>query len=145
MPGLQRGVGGLISNSVSSVAKTSKPAFALVADKRTLRLIGELAVILGQIELSMRSCLIGLLGIPEHVARRMLGSSKHADNAQLWIEVMRSECHDTQLLEIAEVALKLFEPLMRGRNDFMHSVFGYESHGKVYLQHPGYVPLPARG
>lgn len=118
-----------------------EPAYPILLNKSQLALLGELTVILGQVDEIMVRTVAMLLKIDRTAANRVMGSSKTADNMGIWYEIVRS--HGPRKKEAAKFAKSAqteAQDVAKGRNDFIHAWFersnNYVESGYV---EPGYV------
>ena len=113
-----------------------EPAYPILLNKDQLALLGELTVILGQVEEIMVRTVAMILTIDRGAANRIMGSSKTADNMGIWYEIVRSRGPRKQeAANFAKHATIEAQKVAQGRNDFIHAWF---EHSGGYVE-PGYV------
>jgi hypothetical protein len=100
-----------------------EPAYTVPLDARELALLGELTVILGQIDELMIRTVQRLLSVQRDVANKIMGSTKFADNGKIWLTVIMERVSDPDILWLVNIANREFEPLSAARNDFIHAWF----------------------
>lgn len=100
-----------------------KPAYHIPLSDDDLKLLGELTVIMGQIDENMVTGITGLIRVDRPTANAIMGSTKVQDNANIWAMIIRQRHKDKRLLWLVDVAVKEFQALTTGRNDFMHAFY----------------------
>jgi hypothetical protein len=105
-----------------------KPAYHISLTAQEKRLITELAAIQSQIEWLMQITVGELLEISPPAFRLVMGSTSLAINAQIWLEVVR-EKHPLKahILPWAEYVFGEMEAMAKGRNDFLHTLYGVQT------------------
>lgn len=106
-----------------------KPAFHISLTAPEKRLVAELAAIQSQIEWLMQMSLAYLLDVEFGTARQILGSTNLGANSETWIQVVREKwagkTEFAEAVEWAEWAFSEMTHIAKGRNDFLHTLFGY--------------------
>lgn len=103
-----------------------RPAFQIPLSAREFRLIGQLCAIQAQVEWSMQVAAKFLLDVPMDTALKLLGATSMKTNADIWIRLVRDKHTDPSAKAWAEQAYQLIIELVRGRNDFVHSLYGVD-------------------
>jgi hypothetical protein len=79
------------------------PAFNTILDDTSLKLLGEICVIQGQIEIAMVSTVRHLLNVPMGLARQLMGSTNVENNAIIWRGTIQAKCQrKPDLIRIAD-------------------------------------------
>jgi hypothetical protein len=104
-----------------------KPAFHISLTSGEKVLITELAAIQSQIEWIMRLTVQHLLSVSPDTARLLMGSTSIETNSNLWINIVREKHHDKVAKEWAEFAFARVKELSKGRNDFLHTLYGFSA------------------
>ena len=100
------------------------PAYHIPLSADKLQLIGEICAIQGQIEWMMLHGVKRMLGVEESLARRIMGSTSIAANADIWINCIRAKQKRRKRdLAHAERAYSDIAKLTEGRNDFVHAIY----------------------
>jgi hypothetical protein len=99
------------------------PAYQIPLPPKDLALLGELTAIMGQIDEEMTALVAILLQVDRDAANVIMGSSKVADNAAIWTNVIRNRSENEDLLWLVEHANSEIGKVSEGRNDFIHAVF----------------------
>lgn len=103
-----------------------KPAFHISLTATEIRLVAELAAIQSQIEWLMQLSLVDILGCKFATARKILGSTNMAPNSEIWIAAIREKTKPTdEKAQWAEWAFSEMAHIAKGRNDFLHTLFGF--------------------
>jgi hypothetical protein len=118
------------------------PAYIIPLNQKELALLGELTVIMGQIDDMMIQTVQPLLGIDRAAANVILGSSKIGDNAAIWANVIRNRTEDEDILWLVEIATKEIKNVSEGRNDFIHAVFTTQVLAKAVGSTSGAATVP---
>ena len=105
----------------SGIFGAMEPAFSLVMDDARHAKLGELTVILGQVDEILIRTVQNLLKLDRQAANLVMGSSKVADNAGIWSEVIRNHTKDPDLLWLVTHALSEINAVSADRNDFVHA------------------------
>ena len=92
-------------------------------NKDELATLGELTAVIGQTEDKMVQLVAHLLKVDRTAANWIMGSSRIADNATIWSEVIRNRTKDEDVVWLVEVACREIQEVSAGRNDFVHAVF----------------------
>lgn len=123
------------------------PAYTVPLTDAQLSLVGELTAIQGQIEELLLRTVTALLGLERRTASVILGSSKIADNTNIWATLIREKHTDPDLLLWVKHAKKEIEALAADRNDFVHAyfAFGTADLDRMLSEAPGghpHIPKP---
>jgi hypothetical protein len=102
-----------------------KPAYHISLTSREKILITELNAIQAQIEWLMRLTVQHLLNISPDTAKGIMGSTSIETNSNLWIKVIREKHPDSSIKQWAEFAFLRIKELSKGRNDFLHTLYGF--------------------
>ena len=118
------------------------PAYIIPLNQKELTLLGELTVIMGQIDDIMIQTVRPLLDVDRATANKILGSSKVADNVEIWASVIRNRTDDEDILWLVEIAIKEIQAVSEGRNDFIHAVFTMRVLARTIGTSGGTPPIP---
>ena len=102
-----------------------KPAYHIALTAVEKRLIADLAAIQSQIEWLMQLSIKKALVVERDTARAILGSTNLSANADIWIRIMREDHPHEEVVAWAEYAFSEMAALAKGRNDFLHTLFGF--------------------
>ena len=102
---------------------SDSPSYETPLNKDELATLGELTAIIGQTEDQMVKLVAHLLKVDRTAANWIMGSSRVADNATIWSEVIRNRTKDEDVIWLVEVACREIQEISAGRNDFVHAVF----------------------
>jgi hypothetical protein len=122
------------------MAASLKPAYHIPLSPAELRLLGEICAIQGQIEWLMQECLFLLLDMNLGDVGVILGSTRFANNVDIWARIVRDKCDDKRVLAEVKAVVAAVAALTAGRNDFIHAIFVKWNDGWV-----GVAPRPLRG
>lgn len=100
-----------------------QPAYPIPLAPSDLQTLGELTAIVGQIDEAMTVTVSGLIQADRPTTDAVMGSSKVADNANIWASLIRLRSKDEDVLWQVEHALKEIQEVSAGRNDFVHAFF----------------------
>ncbi len=100
-----------------------EPAYQIALNAEELALLGEITVILGQVDEIMIQAVKRLLNVDREAANAIMGSSKIGDNSNIWANCIRNRCDDEDVLWLVEHANKEIQAVSTNRNDFIHAVF----------------------
>lgn len=104
------------------------PAYQIPLSPRELQCLGELTAIIGQVDEDITRTVSGLISADRPTANLVLGSSKVADNSNIWAALIGLRSKDEDILWLVEHAIKEITEVSKGRNDFVHAFF---QHGSV--------------
>jgi len=104
-----------------------QPAFTILLNAEQCQHLGELTIILGQVDELMVRTITDMLDVPRETANVIMGSSKVADNSTIWSKLIRDRYTDPDLLRYVDFALKEIQEVSAGRNDFIHAYFALAS------------------
>lgn len=102
-----------------------QPAYHISLTASEKRLIAEVSALQSQIEWLMRLAVQHLLGITPPLALTIMGSTNIAANAEIWIRTVREKATSEAAKAWAEYAYAGIPDLTKGRNDFLHTLFGF--------------------
>jgi hypothetical protein len=98
------------------------PAYSIPLNENDLALLGELVVILGQIEEEMMLTVSGLIQGDRPTTEKVMGSSKAADKSAIWAALIKLRAKDNAPLHAwVDFAIQQLADLSADRNDFIHS------------------------
>lgn len=100
-----------------------KPAYHIPLSEGDLRTLGELTAIIGQIDEAMAATVNGLINADRATTNIIMGSSKVADNANIWSALIKARTADEDVLWLVEHALAEIQSVSKGRNDFIHAFY----------------------
>jgi hypothetical protein len=113
-----------------------EPASPLVLTKEQHALIGELIEIMGQVDDIMIQTVRRLLDVNRAAANKIMGSTRSADNANIWAHVIRNRVADADMENLVALATAEINDVAQLRNDFIHSLFTGDYAAPGYFQ-PG--------
>jgi hypothetical protein len=119
-----------------AAAPTTHPGYSTSLNQQELALLGELTVILGNIDDKMIQLVAHLLNVDRPCANWIMASSKISDNSTIWAEVIRSRTKDPDILWLLKMADKEIQEVSAGRNDFIHAVFQQDT--TIFLATAGF-------
>jgi hypothetical protein len=99
------------------------PAYEIHLNEQELAQLGKLTAILGQVDDLMVETIARLLNVDRDAANWIMGSSKVADNTEIWEKVIKNRTADEDVLWLIEHVKKEIVDISRSRNDFIHAVF----------------------
>jgi hypothetical protein len=111
----------------------SEPAYHIPLTDDQLKMIGEICAIQSLIEDHMFGCVRRLLSVSLDYASKLLGSTAVNTNVEIWINAIREKCQHPALVSLAEEIRVGIINLAKGRNDFVHGLFGTLEQGNVYI------------
>jgi len=98
------------------------PAYSIPLNIKDLALLGELVVILGQIEEEMMLTVSGLISADRPTTEKVMGSSKAADKSAIWSALIKSRTKDNAPLHAwVDYAVQQLADMSADRNDFIHA------------------------
>jgi hypothetical protein len=100
-----------------------EPSLEIYLSQAQLALLGELTVILGLVDDEMVKLVGELLRVSRSTANTIMGSSRIADNSQIWAAVIHERTPDENLRSLVQHAQSEIQGISEGRNDFIHAVF----------------------
>jgi hypothetical protein len=102
-----------------------EPAYHIPLTERDLALIGEICAIQGQIEYLMQNSIGTMLRV-SHDAQVSITTASPSLRAlaNIFINVARCKCIEDDLKALAESIFAQIEDLSKGRNDFVHAIYG---------------------
>lgn len=104
------------------------PAYQIVLSDAELALLGEVTVILGQIDEEMIRAVSGLISADRATTEAVMGSTKTQNNSDIWSRLIRLRNKDAlDILWAVDHAMTEFPAVQQGRNDFIHADFGVEA------------------
>ncbi len=103
-----------------------KPAYHISLTAPEKRVIAEIAAIQTQIDWIIRITVQRLLDVSPATAQRIVGSTVLKTNAEIWIKVVREKHRSHEARQWAELAFAETAAISKGRNDFLHTLFGIE-------------------
>jgi hypothetical protein len=106
-----------------------KPAYHISLTPAEKRLIADISALQSQIEWLMRLTVQHLLDVTPATAHRIMGSTSIAANAGIWVAVVCEKHHDEVAKEWAQYAFNKIGNLAEGRNDFLHTLYGFATPG----------------
>lgn len=107
------------------------PAYAIPLNAEGLATLGEIVVILGQIEEEMVLAVSGLLKLDRPTTEKVMGSTKMADKSAIWsalIDFHKPDDHD--LLAWVDYANTQMQVSSTSRNDFVHANWWHRIEGR---------------
>jgi hypothetical protein len=104
-----------------------KPALHIPLSDASLRMLGEICAIQGQIERLMQESLWMLLDMWIDDAAAILGSTNLRNNVDIWARIVSSKCEDRRTLAHVTAVVDGIATLTTGRNDFIHAIFAKET------------------
>lgn len=122
-----KGLGGVLSirlrTSSSLGVLDMFPAYSIPLTENDLILLGELTVILGQIDEEMVRTVSGLVMSDRPTAAKIMGSTAIANNSSIWAALIGIRSSDLDLLWLVDHAEKEIAEVSKGRNDFIHAFY----------------------
>jgi hypothetical protein len=106
-----------------------KPAYHISLSAADKRLIADISAIQTQIEWLMRLTIQHLLKIKPATALKIMGSSSITTNAEIWIYAIRDIHQKDEVKTWAEYAFTQMKEMAKGRNDFLHTLYGFATNG----------------
>lgn len=104
------------------------PAYQIVLSDAQLAILGEITVILGQIDEEMIRTVSGLIGADRETAQAVMGSTRMENNSDIWSRLIQLRNKDNlDILWAVGHAMSEFPAVQQGRNDFIHADFGVET------------------
>lgn len=100
------------------------PAYQIPLTDEALIMLGEITVILGQVDEEMVRTVSGLIGTDRETANAVMGSTKMENNTGIWAKLIAQRTADLDILWLVEVAMKEFPVVARLRNDLIHADYG---------------------
>lgn len=97
------------------------PAYQIPLSDEALIMLGEITVIMGQIDEDLVRTVSGLIGTDRATADAVMGSTKVENNTTIWAKLISQRTSDLDILWLVELATKEFPAVSRGRNDFIHA------------------------
>lgn len=94
------------------------PAYDIALEDGLLRALGEIVVILGQVDDDMTRSLTGVLGISRDAANRLMRTQ---DAIDLWASFMRGRVEHEDYDAAISLAASEVKAVQRDRNDFIHA------------------------
>ncbi len=99
-----------------------KPAYLIPLTPQNLALLGELVVILGQIEEEMVQGVTALIQADRPTTEKVMGASKMANKAGIWSALIKlRHSKNETLLRWVDYACEELSDLSQDRNDFVHA------------------------
>jgi hypothetical protein len=111
----------------------SEPAYHIPLTDDQLKMIGEICAIQSLIEDHMLGCTKTLMSVSIDFVSKILGSTAVNTNVEIWINAIREKCQHQALVSLAEEIRVGIINLAKGRNDFVHGLFGTLEQGNVYI------------
>lgn len=100
-----------------------EPAYSIPLTDKDLATLGELTVILGQIDEEMVQCVSGLVQSNRDTAAKIMGSTQISNNAAIWQALIGQRTKDVDVLWLVAHAVQEIGIVSGGRNDFIHAFF----------------------
>jgi hypothetical protein len=120
------------------------PAYEIQLNKQELAQLGTLTVILGQVDDLMVQAVAWLLNVDRQAANIIMGSSKIADNVEIWANIIRNRINDEDILWLIELAGKESAAVSAARNDFIHATFSHITQLADGFSIPIQIPVARR-
>ena len=99
-----------------------QPAYLIPLTPENLALLGELVVILGQIEEDMVQGVSGLILADRPTTEKVMGASKMGNKAEIWRALIKLKHKDNSALhQWVDYAFQQLSDLSQDRNDFVHA------------------------
>lgn len=104
------------------------PAYQIVLSDAELAILGEVTVILGQIDEEMIRTVSGLINADRATTEAVMGSTKTQNNSEIWSRLVRLRNKgNLDILWAVQDAMTEFPAVQQGRNDFIHADFAVET------------------
>ena len=94
------------------------PAYHIPLTGAELALLGEIVVIIGQIDDAMALSLTGVLGVDRPTANAIMRTQ---DAIDIWSGCLKNRCDHVEFPRALELAAQELKAVMKARNDFVHA------------------------
>ena len=102
------------------------PAYQIVLSDAQLAILGEITVILGQVDEEMIRTVSGLINADRATTQVVMSSTRMETNSDIWSRLIGQRTKDLDILWAVAHAVTEFNPVQGGRNDFIHADFAVE-------------------
>lgn len=97
------------------------PAYQIPLTDEALVMLGEVTVILGQVDEEMVRTVSGLISTDRETANAVMGSTNMENNTGIWAKLIAQRTDDLETLWLVDLAMKEFPVVARLRNDLIHA------------------------